>query len=299
MDTITGMRTFCAVVEEQSFVRAAHRLQISAALVSKYVGQLEERLAVRLLNRTTRSLALTQEGQAYFERCSHILDQFDEMEALIREQRDIPSGHLRISAALTLGEQHLARATSLFMDRYQDISVELNLSDRFVNIVDEGYDLAVRIGKLEDSSLIARKLAPILPSLVASPDYLQKYGTPQHPKDLVGHQCIYDTNHLGGKLWPFMEHGKTFTVPVKARLTTNGILAVRAAAIENGGIGAMPRYVVKRDIEQGRLREILVDYARDSGALYAVYPHSRHLAVKVRAYVDFLSDYFANQKDWQ
>lgn len=299
MDTLIGMRTFCAVVEEESFVRAAAKLELSAALTSKYVAQLEERLQVRLLNRTTRSLALTQEGQAYYERCSQIIDQFDEMENLIREQKGVPAGHVRISAPITLGEQHLAHVTSLFMERYQDISVELKLTDRYINIVDEGYDLAIRMGKLEDSSLIARKLSPMRVAIVASPGYLAKHGVPTHPKELEHHTCIHDTNHLGGKMWAFVEDGKQFSVPISGKLTTNSVLAVRAAMLEDGGIGSAPRYVVKDDIREGKLTEILTDYVRVGGAVYAVYPHNRHLAAKVRAYVDFVSNYFANQKDWQ
>ncbi|WP_097152179.1 LysR family transcriptional regulator [Cohaesibacter gelatinilyticus] len=299
MDTLIGMRTFCAVVEEESFVRAAAKLELSAALTSKYVAQLEERLQVRLLNRTTRSLAVTQEGQAYYERCSQIIDQFDEMENLIREQKGVPTGRLRISAPITLAEQHLAHATSRFMELYPDVSVELKLADRYINLVDEGYDLAIRMGTLEDSSLIARKLAPMRVSVVASPGYLAKHGTPEHPHDLAQHQCIHDTNYLGGKMWGFTENGKDFTVPINGRLTTNSILAVRAALLEDGGIGSVPRYVVKDDIKKGLLKEILPDYLRDGGAVYAVYPHNRHLAAKVRVYVEFIASYFANQKDWQ
>ncbi|MCT4657194.1 MAG: LysR family transcriptional regulator [Cohaesibacter sp.] len=299
MDILTGMRTFCAVVEERSFVRAAQKLEISAALTSKYVAQLEERLGARLLNRTTRSLALTEEGQAYFERCSQILDQFDEMEAAIKDKQGKPHGRLLVSAPISLGESHLSAAIAQFLQLHEGISIELRLSDRFINIVDEGFDLAIRMGQLGDSSLIARKLAPMYAATVASADYLAQHGEPKHPSELTGHECIHDTNFLGGKLWPYQNEEGEWTIPTSGRFAVNSAQAARAAALANVGIAALPRYIVKKDIDEGRLIEILPDYMRASGAVYALYPHNRHLAMKVRVFVDFMVRYFAEQKDWQ
>ena len=300
MDTITGMRTFCAVASEESFVRAAERLGISAALTSKYVGQLEERLGVRLLNRTTRSLSLTENGASYFKRCLLLLEEFDELEAGVSDLQRKPTGGLLVSAPITFGEAFLSEALVVFLDKYPDISVDLRLSNRFVNIIEEGFDIAIRMGALKDSGLIAKKLASTEIVLCATPHYLAQNTALVHPNDLNDHSCIVDTNFVGSNHWPFIVDGKKIIVKVNGRAKANSATVTRTLLLKDLGIALCPGHVVADDIAAGRLVRLLDDYnsfkpgSPDNLGLYAVFPHSRHLATKVRVFVDFLSQYFSN-----
>jgi len=296
MDTITGMRTFCAVATEESFIRAAQRLGISPALTSKYVGQLEERLGVRLLNRTTRSLALTENGRAYFKRCLDLIEDFDELEASVQDSQFNPKGRLLVAAPTTFGETHLSDAVANFLEKYPDIIIDMRLSDNFVNIVEEGYDLAIRIGELKDSTLIAKKLASSGSVLCATPEYLEQNPAPARPDDLAGHNCIIDTNFKGGNQWPFMVDGGKIIIRVDGRLKVNSATAARSMLLKHLGVGFCPGYVVARDLSAGRLVSLLQDYNAFDSGLYAVYPHSRYLAAKVRVFVDFLTNYFSKTK---
>lgn len=292
MDILTGMRIYAAVVAAGSFTKAGEYLGISTALASKYVGQLEEHLGVRLLNRTTRRLNVTEAGQGYYQRCQQLLDEIDELEAAVRQQQEVPQGRLRVTAPTTFGETHLTRAVSIYLQQHPKVNVELVLSDRFVDIVDEGFDLAVRIGQLADSSLIARRLAPARIVFCASPAYLSGQGVPESPKELKAHQCIIDTNIQDPEQWLFSERGHSFQVKVNGHFRVNNALAVREALLAGQGIGLCPLYVVEKDIRAGRLQILLQEYEALEYGIYAVYPHNRHLAAKVRTFVDFLADYF-------
>lgn len=292
MDILTGMRTYAAVVVAGSFTKAGEHLGISTALASKYVGQLEEHLGVRLLNRTTRRLNVTEAGQAYYQRCRQLLDEIGELEAAVRQEQEVPQGRLVVTAPTTFGETHLTRAVTIYLQEHPKVDVELVLSDRFVDIVDEGFDLAVRIGQLADSSLIARRLAPARIVLCASPDYLGSSGIPASPKDLEVHQCVIDTNIRDPEQWLFSEKGKSFRVKVNGRFRVNNALAVREVLLAGQGIGLCPLYVVDEDIRAGRLQILLQEYEAMEYGIYAVYPHNRHLAAKVRTFVEFLADYF-------
>lgn len=294
MDTLLGMRTFCAVVNEGSFIKGAESLDMSAALASKYVGQLEERLGVRLLNRTTRSMALTEAGQAYFDECAQLIADFDMLETVTRDRQATPVGHLRISAPVSFGQDRLTEALAAFLRQHPGISIETKLTDRFVNIVNEGYDMAIRIGKLEDSSLIARKLLPISISFFASPTYLAAHGTPQHPEDLLAHQCIVDMNHRGRNNWQFETDEGTRMISVKGQYVTDSADSCRMMALCGLGIGCAPSFVVEDDVRNGHLVPLLTDLTHAEHNLYALYPHSRHVASKVRLCVDFLAHYFAD-----
>jgi len=300
MDTITGMRTFCAVASEESFIKAAKRLGFSAALTSKYVGQLEERLGVRLLNRTTRSLGLTENGAAYYKRCLLLLEEFDELEAGVQDLQRKPAGQLLVSAPITIGEAFLSKALVVFFDKYPDISIDLRLSNRFVNIVEEGFDVAIRMGSLKDSGLIAKKLAATEIVLCATPQFLEQNPALDHPNDLTAHSCIIDTNFVGGNHWPFIIDGKKAIVRVSGRAKANSATVTRTLLLENLGIALIPGHVVAEDIKAGRLVRLLEDFNAfkpsrpDNLGLYAIYPHSRHLATKVRVFVDFLAQYFSS-----
>jgi len=295
MDIITGMRTFCAVAQQQSFVNAANLLGISPALTSKYIGQLEDRLGVRLLNRTTRSLSLTEQGSRYFSRCQELIAQFDALEATVQEAQTAPKGHLRLSAPRALGEAFLMPVISDFLDEYPNITVEVHLSDRFVNIVEEGFDLAVRVGVLQDSALVARKLSSLNIVLCAAPEYLEWAGTPQTPDDLSHHRCIIDSIFKGGATWPFWVNGKKTTVVVSGRATVNSANACRDMALRGVGIIRAPDHVVADDIAVGRLKPLLTSYIHSDFGIYAIYPHSQYLATKTRLLVDFLVMRFSDQ----
>ncbi|WP_455197957.1 LysR family transcriptional regulator, partial [Kaarinaea lacus] len=201
MDLFTSMRTYIAVVSAGSFTGGAERLGISKALASKYIGQLEDHLGVRLLNRTTRRLNLTEVGQGYFQRCQQLLDELDELEASVLEQQDAPRGKLKVAAPSNFGEKNLARAVAEYLKTQPNMSIELVLADRFVNLVEEGFDLAVRIGELADSSLIARRLASMRMVVCAAPEYLKKNNIPADPQELAMHNCLIDTNMRDPDQW--------------------------------------------------------------------------------------------------
>jgi len=298
MDTLTGMRTYAAVVATGSFTQAAERLGISKALTSKYVGQLEEHLGVRLLNRTTRKLSVTEVGQAYYQSCLQLLDDLDELEAAVRQQQTSPQGQLRVAAPLIFGERYLTRTVADYLKEQPGVTVELVLADRFVNIVDEGFDLAVRIGRLADSSLIARRLAPMRVVMCASPTYLKAAGTPSALEELETHDCVIDTNIEDPEHWVFSQQGQTFRVKVSGRFRVNSAQAVREMLLSGGGIGVCPRYVVAGDLKAGRLQVLLPEYETTEYGIYAVYSHQRHLAAKVRTFVDFLVQRFGESSDW-
>ena len=295
MDTITGMRTFCAVANEASFVKAAKVLGISPALTSKYVGQLEQRLGVQLLNRTTRSLSLTESGRTYLTSAERLVSEFDEIEATVQECQNSPRGEIIVSAPKAFGESQLTKAVAEFLKIYPDISVDLRLTDRFVDIVDEGIDLAVRVGSLKDSSLIARKLTSVKIYLSATPRYLKQFGTPLEPSDLEQHSCIDDANFHGGQLWPFIVNGEKITIKAKGRFRSNSAKAAREIALSDLGIVMCPDHIVEDDIKAGRLVLLLKQYNAFDLGLYAVYPHKRHLALKVRVFVDFLAQWFVQK----
>lgn len=299
MDVLTGMRTYIAVVSVGSFTAAAERLGISKALTSKYVGQLEEHLGVRLLNRTTRQLNVTEAGQAYYQRCRQLLEEFDELEAAIQDQQEAPRGRLVVAAPTSFGEMYLTRAVADYLDEQPGVSLELVLADRFVNIVDEGFDLAVRIGELADSSLIARRLAPASIAVCAAPAYLDRAGTPTDPRELESHSCVIDTNFHTADQWPFQRQGHRFSVKVNGRFRVNNALAAREMLLAGQGIGLCPTYVIGDELRDGRLQALLQEYEVFEHGVYAVYPHNRHLAAKVRTFVEFLVRHFGTSPEWQ
>jgi DNA-binding transcriptional LysR family regulator len=237
---------------------------------------------------------VTEVGQAYYQRCRTLLDDMDELEAAVREQQEAPRGRLKVAAPTSFGEMFLTRAVADYLKEQPNVTVELVLADRFVNIVDEGFDLAVRIGQLADSSLIARRLAPMRVAVCASPERLKRAGVPAHPKDLVSHTCIIDTNIHDPEQWPFKELGRSFRVKVNGRFYVNSAMAVREMLLADGGIGLCPMYIVEEDVRSGRLQVVLQEYEALEHGVFAVYPHSRHLAAKVRTFVEFLVQHFGN-----
>lgn len=298
MDTLLGMRTFITVVNTGSFTAAADRLGVSKALTSKYLNQLEQRLGVRLLNRTTRHLRLTEVGQVYYARCQPLLEALDELEAAIQDRQESPQGRLSITAPQTFGEGYLAPAMAPFLKQYPQVTVELNLTDRFVNLLEEGFDLGLRIGDLADSSLVARRLASIRIITCAAPWYLEQQGTPTHPRELGAHTCVIDTNIDMLARWFYRIDGEQRSIEVGGPFRANSARAVRELVIAGVGIGRCPDYAVADAVRDGRLCRLLQNYESIEYGLYVVYPHRQYLAAKVRAFIEFLVTRFGVRPDW-
>jgi len=299
MDRLAAIEAFVTVAECGSFSQAAERLHASKSVISRQVGALEAELGARLLHRTTRALTLTEAGRSYLERATRILADLAEANASVGQLQAAPRGRLRVNAPVSFGFLHLAPALPDFLARYPDVAVELTMNDRFVDLVDEGFDVAVRIGKLEDSSLVARKLAPMRRIVGAAPAYLAQRGTPASPDDLTAHECLCYTNLGPSQEWRFVRpDGRAWPVEVRGRLHANNGDALRAAALRGFGIAVLPSFLVGRDVQSGALVSVLEDYMPQDSALYAVYPHARHLSPKVRAFVDFLAERFGPDPYW-
>ncbi|WP_029006982.1 LysR family transcriptional regulator [Azospirillum halopraeferens] len=298
MDRLDDMHAFIKVVEARSFTAAADKLGLSKSVVSRRIADLEYRLGARLLNRTTRRLSLTEVGQAFYERCIRILADLEEAERAASDLHATPRGRLKINAPLSFGLLHLAPAIAQFLDAHPAIEIEIDLNDRFVDLIDEGYDVAVRIGRLRDSSLIARRLAPNHRVVCASPAYLEAYGTPATPDDLAGHACLIYTNTPTAEQWQFRHDGETRSVRVSGVLRANNGDMLHAAAVAGRGIAALPTFLCGDSLRAGRLRCLFDDCYFSESGVYAVYPQNRHLSPKVRAFVDFLAARFGPSPYW-
>lgn len=297
MDRLDEIRAFAAVAEARSFTQGARKLGVSGAQVSKLVARLENRLGARLLNRTTRDVSLTDTGAAYLERARDLLERFDALETSVRDQNG-PSGNLKVSAPVSFGKGQLTPALLDFAAGCSAVSLEVSFSDRVVNLVEEGFDVAVRIGHLPDSSLVARKLAAVRLVTCASPDYLARFGTPAALEDMAGHEAILDTNAREPATWRFGPHGDVREVRVHGRLKFNGAEACVAAAVAGFGVARSPAFAAADELRAGRLVPILCNFEPELTHVYAVYPHARHLAAKVRAFVDFLAERYAGEPEW-
>ena len=298
MDTIDGMRTFVAAVETGSFTAAADRLGISKKLVSKYVGQLEDRLKTKLLYRTTRQLSLTELGERYYAQCLGVLERFDALEASLKGGETEVSGELRVSAPASFGELYVQPLLAEFQSDKPNLTVNTRLSDRYVDLAEEGFDLAIRIGTLSDTSMIARRLATTELWAVASPNYLDAFGRPAEPKDLAGHRCIRDTNLRSGAAWPFQIDGVSRKVSVSSVFSVNSATASRDLAISGKGMALCPDYAVAGALTDGRLERVLSDFPSLQLDIHAVYLDARYMPPRVRAFIDFLSKRFSVLQDW-
>lgn len=296
MDRIDALHLFAAVAELESFTRAAERQSLTPGAASKQIAALEDRMQVRLLERTTRSVRLTDAGRALLDRIRPWLSEYDEIEHGLAVESAAAAGALRVSAPVDFGASRLIEPVTAFMEQWPAVEVRLDLADRMVDLVDEGYDLAVRIGHLPDSSLIARRLADAPLTVIASPAYLDTRGTPAHPSDLSGHDCIIDRNKPAPNLWRFdrAEGGGEARAEVKVsgRLSLNGANAAVAAACAGTGVAIPPAWAARSAIEEGRVREVLSGWAPDHRDLWAVFPSNRFLAHRVRLFVDHLAAWF-------
>lgn len=297
MDRLDEINAFAAVADARSFTQAARRLGISSAQVSKLVARLENRLSARLLNRTTRDVSLTDTGRAYLDRARQLLEDFAGLEGSVRDENG-PSGTLRISAPTSFGAAELTPALLDFAAAYPQVALDVSSTDRMVNLVEEGFDVAVRIGQLEDSSLVARKLAAVKMVACAAPDYLARAGRPRTIGDLAGHEAIIDTNGADPTVWRFGSGAARREVRVAGRLRFSGAPACVAAARAGFGITRVPAFAAAEDLRAGRLQALLCEVEPELIHVHAVYPHGRHLAAKVRAFVDFLARRYAGEPEW-
>lgn len=292
MDRIEELRVFVSVAGLQGFAQAGRRLGISPAQVSKLIARLEDRLNSRLFNRTTRDVSLTNEGRALQTRARALVEEYDQLERSAQETAK-PRGLLKLSAPITFGMQ-LGPTLLDFARAYPDVGLDVFFTDRHVNLVEEGFDAAVRISSLADSSLIARKLASVQAVTIAAPRYLAERGTPRVPADLRAHEAILDLNRADSHTWEFGTGSKRLNVRVSGRLRFSNPYIAMAAARAGFGIARVPDFVAEDNLKNGSLVRLLEKYEPAAPVtMYVVYPHARHLASKVRAFVDFLVERYA------
>lgn len=286
MDKFACMKAFVAVVEAQGFSPAARRLGVSKALISKQIGQLEEHLDARLLQRTTRQVRATSVGQAYYEQSRFLLAELDDLEDAVQTNSANPRGELRITAPITFAELHLMPVVANFSRRFPKVKLNVILTDRFVDLVEERIDVAIRIGTLTDSSMVARKLGETSMVVCASPSFLAQHGEPALPQQLADYDCVVDGNYSGGSYWTLGMGENTVTTEVTSHITVNSARAARELVLGSQGIGLLPSFVVADDIANGNLKPLLSGHPSEALGIYAVYPHRKHLAAKVRLFID-------------
>jgi len=299
MDRLECDRMFVAVMEAGSFARAAERLRTSPGQASKLVSRLEQELGVRLLNRTTRALAATEAGRAYFERMRVLLADFDAVQEAVRNVSGTPRGRLRITAPVSFGATQLAPVLVEFAKQFPQIELDVNFSDRVVSLVDEGFDVAIRIGSPADSSLIARRLCEARIIVCASETYLREHELPRVPAELLSHDCIIDTNFREPGVWVFHERdGRDTSVGVAGRLRFSNAEVALAAAEAGLGVTRAPSFIAGPRFNAGRLVPLLREFETNPLAIYALYPPGLYLAIKVRVFVDFLVACFRSGPEW-
>lgn len=299
MDRLDTMKAFAAVADLGSFTKAAEKLETSNQLVSKYVSQLEEQLGVRLFNRTTRRVHLTQEGEQCLQHAMHILESVHDMESHFGELQSTAKGLLQISAPVSFSTLHLAPLIRDFKQEYPEVGVNLELSDRKVDVIEDGFDVALRIGHLKSSSLIAKKIAPVRLVLCAAPSYIEKYGAPTHPEELnSSHFLRYSYMDYSVSENPLMKVLRANSNTNQSGLTANNGEILMAAAIAGEGYILQPTFIVGEALKQGKLKTMLNDIELETMGLYAVYPHRKLLAPKLRAFLDFLGSYFGEPPYW-
>ena len=293
MDRLAAMSAFKAVVDYGGYAAAARGGGRSKTALSKAVADLEAHLGVRLLQRTTRRLALTDAGRQYHARCTTLLAELDDADSEARDNQRNVRGLIRLVAPQTFGELYLLPLLARFLEDTPEVALDLQLTDRFVDLIDERFDLAVRIADLPESSLVAKRLGDMRLVVCAAPAYLARHGRPLHPEELSEHACLIDTNLREPSVWAFRAGSATRRVPVRGAITANSASAVRTMAIAGHGIGLCPDFVVARDLQDGRLEALLGDYATAPRGIYAVYPNRQHLARRLRLLIDFLATHLA------
>lgn len=300
MDNLNTITVFVRVAESRSFTAAAHRLGISASGVSKSVSRLEEELGVRLVNRTTRKVSLTEDGVSFFERCRQILYEIEEAETALTRARAAPRGKLRVQMPVSFGRRVIIPALADFIARYPELVVDVELSDRVPDLTEEGLDAVVHIGEPGDTRLVARRLCAIRHATCAAPEYLRRYGEPATPDELDKHRCLaYTYPHTGGyRDWQFSYNGKRFSKVVSGSLNVNNSESLLEMAIAGAGIAAIGTFITAEAIAAGKLKIILRDYIADGPTVSVLYLPNRHMSPRVRTFVDFLGDLVPPDPPW-
>lgn len=289
MDKLTSMSVFVRVAKSESFTNAAKDLGISRAMVTKHVMELESKLGIRLFNRTTRNLSLTEVGASYLERCQQVLLDIDEMETAITHLQSEPRGVLKISAPPVIGVTHIAPALAEFLKVYPDLSVDLILKSSQTDLIDEGLDIAIYLGGVEDTSLIARKLGSSPSVVCGAPSYFAEHGIPRHPEELENHSCLVNWAVSPRNMWHFTSaSGEHKIIKVSGRMQANAADPIKAAAVNGLGLIMLPKYIVGKHIAKGALQVVLEDYTNPPLEIHAVYPHRKYLSAKVSVFLDFL-----------
>ncbi len=293
MDTLTRMRAFIEVVDAEGFSAAARNVGRSKALLSKYVRELEDDLGALLLNRTTRQFSLTETGHTYYRRALEIVRDIDSLSDSVRDSGGDVRGRIKLSAARSFADAPIGQSLIDFATQYPDTVLDVSLDDRMVDLVEEGFDLAIRITKLENSTLIARKLSDFGVRLCATPEAISRFGQPDHPTKLADLPCIIDTNARWRNNWSFVgKDDGELTVKVSGPIEVNSPHAVKAAVLSNLGFSLIPDFVIEDELRTGKLVPLLDEFIGTEAGIYAVYPHRRYLPAKVRALVDHLAAWF-------
>jgi DNA-binding transcriptional LysR family regulator len=297
MEDMAYMVTFARVVKAGSFAGAAKRLGVTSSVASKHVAKLEKALGVRLLNRSTRKLSLTEAGAAYYEHCARIVDEIESSKTAIAQLQAAPRGQLKVTAPVTFANTRLGPILREFFTRYPDIQVDLNASNRVVDLAEEGFDVAIRIARTLPPNVVARELRPVRWHLCGSPEYLAREGEPTHPANLSRHNCLTFPAAAPGTVWHFVRGTERVEVPVHGSLQSNLVEALHDLVLAGTGLTLLPGYIAGKDIREGKLRAVLADWQIEWGSsLYAVYLPTRYLAPKVRVFVDFLVEKFGVRK---
>lgn len=293
MDRLSNIIAFVTVAETGSFAETARRLNLANSVISKRIKDLEEFLGVRLIQRSTRSLRLTDVGYQYFDQTRRLIHELAEAEENIRYKNENPVGELKVSAPVSFGTEFLGPAISSYLEKYPDVTVKLHLTDMMVDLRGEGYDIAIATGEITDTSVIAKKLAESRRVVVASPDYLKKHGRPETPQDLATHNCLSYTHMLDGRHWPFIVNGRRHMQLVGGRFMANNGMLLREAAINGCGITTLPTFLVGKHIAGGALELLLEDYEEEPLVIRAAYVQQRLLSARTRTFIDHLSKYFS------
>ncbi|MDW6020096.1 LysR family transcriptional regulator [Vibrio plantisponsor] len=295
-NTFSTIPIFVAVVECGSFSLAAEKLGVTKSAISKRVTQLEDELGIRLLNRTTRKLSLTEAGKRYYDHVSQALALAQQGMDAVTELQGEPKGKLKITAPMSFGVLYIAPIIAEFLEQFPKVTIDLQLEDQMVDLIEGEFDLAIRIGNLPISNLVAKRLVNCKSVLCASPEYIKRNGSPQKPSDLIGHNCLVYSYFRGGSEWTFEQQHNEFKVIPKGNFIVNNSEAIRRALIEGLGVGQLPTFLVSKDILSGKLQPIMTPYSLPEHAIYAVFPERKHLPHKVRAFMEFVADKLGRDK---
>lgn len=299
MNQIVGMAIFARVVEASSFSAAARGLGLSKAAVSKHVARLERRLGARLLNRTTRRLSVTEVGRAFYEHCARVVSEAETAELEVSQMRSQPRGLLKVATSVAFGTLHIVPAIAGFLERYPEVSVQMAMDDRVMDLAKEGYDVAVRMSSDPPANLVARRLAPVRWVTCASPQYLERRGMPRTPADLVAHNCLFYSHLEHADHWNFRSGTGEVSIRISGTFSVHSSLALREAMLGGVGIARLPTFAVGRDIREGAAIVLLSDYEPvGRSAFYAMYLSTHHVAPKVRVFVDFFVERFSPEPYW-